>query len=255
MYRFLQNEQLLNPNQSGFCLSDSCINQLLSITHEIFQSFDATVPLEIRSVLLHISQTFDKVLHEGVLHKLNSIGISGKFYKLMESYLSNRFQRFVLNGQTTSWRPILAEAPQRSTLGPLIFLMYINDIPGSLKSNVKLFADDISIFSIVKIKNDRAKDLTHGLSLISNWGFKWKMLFNPDPTKPAQEVIFSRKKGDCAHTDIFLNDMSEERASRQKHLGIYLDKKLNFKMHTETVLCKVKACVSYFLSSFYFFTK
>ena len=63
-----------------------------------------------------------------------------------------------------------------------------------LKSNIKLFADDSSIFSIVKNKNYSAKDLIHDLSLISNWAFKWKMLFNPDPTKPAQEVIFSRKK-------------------------------------------------------------
>ena len=63
----------------------------------------------------------------------------------MESYLSSKFQRVVLNGQTSSWKPILAGVPQGSKLGPLLFLIYINDIPDSLKSNVKLFANDTSI--------------------------------------------------------------------------------------------------------------
>ena len=63
------------------------------------------------------------------------------------------------------------------------------------------------------------------------------MLFNPDPTKPAQEVIFSRKKDDSAHPNIFFNDIPVKRASHQKHRGIYLDEKLNFKMHIETALC------------------
>ena len=76
---FLQNEQLLNPNQSGFHPSDSCINQLLSITQEVFQSFDPTPPLEVKSVFLDISKAFDKASHEGLLYKLNSIATSDKF--------------------------------------------------------------------------------------------------------------------------------------------------------------------------------
>ena len=114
----------------------------------------------------------------------------------MESYLSNRFQRVVLNGQTLSWTPVLAGVPQGSILEPPLFLIYVNDMPNGLKSNVKLFEDNTSIFSIVSNKTDSAKDLTHDLSLISKWAFKWKMLFNPDPIKPAQEVIFSQKKDD-----------------------------------------------------------
>ena len=163
----------------------------------------------------------------------------------MESYLSNGFQRVVLNGPTSSWSPILAGVLQGSILGPIRFLICVNDIPGVLKSNAKLFADDASILNIAKNKIDSANNLTHDL-LISKWAFKWKMPFHPDPTKPAQQVILSRKKGDSAHPDIF-NDMSVERASRQKHLGIYLDEKLNFKMQietVETVLCKVNKEVS-----------
>ena len=83
-------EKLLNPNQSGFRPSNSCINQLLVITHEIFEAFDCNPSLEVRSVFLDISKAFDKVWHEGLLYKLKSMGISG------------RFQRIVLNGQMSS---------------------------------------------------------------------------------------------------------------------------------------------------------
>ena len=85
----------------------------------------------------------------------------------MESYLSNRFQRVVLNAQPSPWRSVLAGIYQGSILRSLLFLIYINDMPDDLKSNVKLFANDTSIFSIVKNQNDNAKDLIHNLSLIS----------------------------------------------------------------------------------------
>ena len=186
-------EKLLNPNQSGFRPSDSCINQLLAITHEIFEAFHCKPSLEVRSVFLDISKALDKVRHEGLLYKLKSMGISGELYNLLENYLSGRFQRVVLNGQTSSLRPVLASVPQGSILGPLLFLVYINDLPDGLKSNTKLFADDTSLFIIVKYKNESVNSLNDDLQLISSWAYKWKMLFNPDPKKPAQEVLFSRK--------------------------------------------------------------
>ena len=142
---FLMEEKLLNPNQSGFRPSNSCINQLLAITHEIFDAFDCNPPLEVRSVFLDISKAFDKVWHEGLLCKLKSMGISGELYNLLENYLSDRFQRVILNGQFSLWKPILAGVPQGSILGPLLFLIYINDLPNELKSNAKLFADDTSL--------------------------------------------------------------------------------------------------------------
>ena len=194
IYDFLLKEELLNPNQSGFRPSDSCINQLLAITHEIFEAFDCNPPLEVRSVFLDMSKAFDKVWHEGLLYKLKSMGISGEFYDLLENYLSGRLQRVILNGQTSSWRPILAGVPQGSILGPLLFLIYINDLPNKLKSNAKLFADDTSLFTIVKDENKSANVLNNDLSLISEWAFNWKMLFNPDPTKPAQEMLFLKKR-------------------------------------------------------------
>ena len=94
------------------------------------------------------------------------MGILGNLFNLYENYLSGRLQRVVLNGQTSSWRPALAGVPQGSILGPLLFLVYINDLPNELKSNGKLFADDMSLFSIVKDKQEKANILNHDLSLI-----------------------------------------------------------------------------------------
>ena len=86
IYDFVLKQELLNPNQSGFRLSNSCINQLLAITNEIFEAFDCNPPLEVRSVFLDMSKAFDKVWHEGLLYKLKSMGISGELYDLLQNY-------------------------------------------------------------------------------------------------------------------------------------------------------------------------
>ena len=190
----MQNK-LFTPCQSGFIPGDSCVSQLLSTTHEIYQNFDCHPPTDIRGTFLDISKAFDKVWHEGLIFKLKTYGIDGKLLKLLENYLTDRQQRVVLNGQTSSWQNIHAGVPQGSVLGQLLFLIYINDLPAELTSMCKIFADDTSLFSKVNDKSNSNTQLNSDLAKVSKWAFQWKMSFNPDPNKQAIEVCFSNKRG------------------------------------------------------------
>ena len=177
-------------------------------------------------------QTFDKVLHQGLTFKLKSVGVSDSLLNCIESFLSNRFQRVLLNGQTSKWLPVKAGVPQGSILGPLFFLIYINDLSDELVSTVKLFADDTSLFSVVCDSNISAYELNNDMQKISEWAYKWKMSFNPDLNKHTQEVIFSRKLiKKLSHSKIFFNNAPVFEANWQKHLRTYLDETFNFHLH------------------------
>ena len=125
LYSYLESNGILSKSQSGFRKGDSCISQLLALTHEIYYSFDAYPSLETRGVFLDISKAFDRVWHEGLLYKLKSYGISGPLLILIKSFLTNRFQRVVLNGQTSNWKKILAGVPKgfyiRSSFFPYFY--------------------------------------------------------------------------------------------------------------------------------------
>ena len=123
--------------------------------------------------------------HEEIIHKRKRNGISGNLLSLLTDFLRNRKQRVILNGQSSSWANINAGVPQGSTLDPLLFLIYINDLFDNLQCNPKLFADDTSLFSTVKVAERTANNVNNDLKEINKWAFQWKMSFNPDPTKQA----------------------------------------------------------------------
>ena len=103
-----------------------------------------------RGVFLDISKAFDNVWHKGLIYKLQENGISGELLNIIVDFLNNRKQRVVLNGQSSNWVDVKAGVPQGSIMGPLLFLIYINDLPEGLITNAKLFADDTSLFSVVR---------------------------------------------------------------------------------------------------------
>ena len=217
--------------------------QLLSVTHEIYKSFDCHPPTDIRGTFLDISNTFDKVWHEGLIFKLNTYGAEGNLLKLLENYLTDRQQRVVLNGRTSSWQNIYAGVPQGSVLGPLLFLIYINDLRDRLTSMCKIFADDTSLFSKVIDKNNSNSQLNSDLAKISKWTFQWKMSFNPDSNKQAIEVHFSNKRDKENYPPLQFNGINVQIADSQKHLGLMLDSKLNFNEHNENKITKCKKII------------
>ena len=240
IFNYFINNKLFTPSQSGFLPGDSCIAQLLSIIHEIQTAFDENPSVDVRGIFLDIPKAFDKVWHEGLLYKLETYGIEGQLLSLLKNYLENREKRVVLNGQTSDWKKINSGVPQGSVLGPLLFLIYINDLPDGITSICKIFADDTSLFSKVLDINESANKLNTDLEKITKWAHQWKMQFNADPNKEANEVIFSRRsKIDLSYPSVKFNNNDIVTCSDQKHLGIVLDSKLNFASHVNQ---KIKKC-------------
>ena len=133
----------MSKNQSGFRPGDSTINQRFAITQDIFNSFENNC--ETRAVFLDISKAFDKVWHKGFIFKWVSNGIEGNILNLLKNFLSDRYQRTVLNGTKSDW-VLNCGVPQGSVLGPLLFLDYINDLIDNISPTMKIFADDSSLF-------------------------------------------------------------------------------------------------------------
>ena len=143
-------------------------------------------------------------------------------------FLLQRKQRVILNGQHSSWTNIEARVPQGSTLEPLFFLIYINNLSDGLASNPKLFADNTSLFSVIHNIKSTANNLNSDLMKVSNWAFQQKMRFNPDPNKQAQEVIFSRKFNKIDHPPLCFNQNLVKSSSTNKHFEMVLHAKLDF---------------------------
>ena len=232
LYSYFTKNNLLVSCQSGFIKGDSCVSQLLSITHTIHKNLDANPSLDTKGIFLDMSKAFDKVWHEGLIYKLRSFGVQSKLIDLLKNYLSNRKQRVIMNGASSSWKPINSGVPQGSVLGPLLFLVFINDLPENLICNPKLFADDVSLNAIMYDDKHSTENIEHDLKLIYDWSVKWKMLFNPDITKPAEEVLFTNRTTSI-YSPIAFDDIAIKPVNDHKHLGLTLDSKLTFNKHID----------------------
>ena len=148
---------------------------MLSITNEMYKSLDDG--LEIRRIS-DVSKAFDKVWYDGVIFKLEQNDISGNLLNNLIEFLCNRKQRVVLNGQVSVWASVNGGVPQWSIVGPLLFLIYINDLSDNLSSNVKQFAGDTSLFSVTHDVNVSARELNDDLRKTGNWTFNGKWVSN-----------------------------------------------------------------------------
>ena len=240
LYSYLNANNLITENQSGFGPVDSTTNQLLYLVNEIHQAFENPKSLEVRAVFLDISKAFDEVWHNGWIFKLKQNGVSGSLLMFFQNNLYNRKQRVVLNGSYSNYSTVKSSVPQCSVLGPLLFLMYINDLGSNIKSNIKFFADNTMLYSIVRDPATSANNLNHDLDIIQHWAYQWKMEFNPDPTKQATEVWFSCKKSSPNHPQLIFNGIAVAKWNDQKHLGLILGSRLSFDKHLSAKIIKAK---------------
>ena len=189
---------------------------------------------------MDISKAFDKVWHEGLLLKLKSNGISGHLLNLFSDFLQKRYQRTVLNDKSSDWKRITARIHQGSVLGPLLFLIYINNLADNTISDVKLFADYTSVFNVVFDTDISAEVLNQDLGAVQDWTYQWKMSFNPDPAKQAEQVIFSTKVFKVEHPAIYFCGSEVETVPHHKRIGLILDENLNFAEHIKEAIIKAR---------------
>jgi hypothetical protein len=216
--------------QSGFLPGVSTVTQIV----EIYDQFCRAVShgKDIRVVFLDISKAFDRVWHDGLLFKLKKCGIKGRLLAWLMSYLKDRQQRVIINGVSSRWGNIESGVPQGSVLGPLLFLIFINDIAHVITNcNIRLFADDTCLFIEVNDHTEGAAKLNEDLLHIRDWSNKWLVCFSPQKTK---DMVISNK-APIDYPEVTLDDQPIERVTSHKHLGVTLANDLSWKTHAYNI--------------------
>ena len=175
MVDFLVKHKLLNSSQHGFLKARSCLTNILCFLEEITKWIDVGSPVDI--IYLDFQKAFDKVPHQRLLLKLKAHGIGDSITDWIEQWLTDRRQRVVVDGEVSNWKSVLSGVPQGSVLGPILFLIYINDLDDSITNNVLKFADDTKLFRKVNTDGDK-QHLQNDLDRLVKWSEKWQMLFN-----------------------------------------------------------------------------
>ena len=171
----LEKNGLFSHAQHGFRSGRSCLTNLLEFLDYVTKQLDEGENIDI--IYLDFSKAFDKVPHKRLIYKLRKHGISGPVLLWIEEWLKNRKQRVILNGTKSTWKDVLSGVPQGSVLGPLLFLIYINDLGVGIKSKISLFADDTKLASCVR-EIDGNFRVQSDLDILIAWAHKWQMDFN-----------------------------------------------------------------------------
>ena len=224
LFNYLETNHIITNFQSGFRPKDSTVNQLLEIYHTIIENLDKGK--EIKFIFCDISKAFDKVWHDGLLFKLRKIGIKNNLLSWFNSYLSNRKQRVITEGFSSNWENTQAGVPQGSVLGPYLFLIYINDIVQNINCNIRLFADDTSLFTVFE-NDDSIKLLEEDLKKIAKFCEDWCIILNPTKTK---SMKCSRKRtSQCPNVKFNNIDLQDE--PEHTHLGLTLSSEATWGQH------------------------
>jgi hypothetical protein len=238
LYRYLKTNKLLTWKNSGFKELDSAMNQLLFITDKIHKALEEGK--EICLVFLDVSKAFDRVWHSGLLHKLRCLGIEGNLFDWLCNYLKDRRIRTIINGQTSDWQNTTAGVPQGSILGPLLFLVFINDITTNIECDIHLFADDTSLMDVIDNYIVSYAKLNRDLNRLSNWASKWMVTFNANKTVYLQ---VTRKHNPAPKPILRLNGVIINEAETHKHLGLTFNSSLTWTDHINQLVSKASRCI------------
>jgi hypothetical protein len=223
----------LHDMQHGFMKHRSCTTQLLKCYHSIGRILDEGGQIDV--IYLDFSKAFDSVPHNYLLFKLETLyGISGVVLDWFRNYLSDRVQRVVIEGEESAWAHVTSGVPQGSILGPLLFLLFINDMPRAVVSSfIALFADDSKVYMSINSHQD-CELLQKDLNELLNWSKTWGMLFNPSKCK----LLSITRSHTPVNFNYNLDGVILERVGQFKDLGVVFNHNLSFTSHIDSLIAK-----------------
>ena len=227
----LDRNQLLSDAQHGFRKKRSCESQLILTIQDLANGLNSGEQID--AILLDFSKAFDKVPHQRLLEKLQHYGIRGHLNDWVADFLRDRQQEVVLEGAHSSPTKVTSGVPQGTVLGPLLFLVYINDMPEGINSTVRLFADDSLVYRIIRSIEDQTI-LQEDLRKLQEWERKWQMQFNADKC----EVLRITKKKNPTICNYSLHDQHLQTVKQAKYLGATISSDLSWNQHVDNTVKK-----------------
>eukprot|EP00111_Clytia_hemisphaerica_P006322 TCONS_00018317-protein len=227
-------DHTLSDTQHGFRKFRSCETQLIQTINTLAQSLNNREQTD--SILLDFSKAFDKVCHRKLLLKLEHYGIHGTLLKWIADFLNNRSQCVAVRGTLSKRIAVTSGVPQGSVLGPLLFLVYINDMPLHVDSNIALFADDSYLFKVIKCLND-AYSLQADLDKLVEWEKQWSMEFHPGK---CYVLCITNKHKIIDHT-YTIHGQNLKAVDKVKYLGVTISKNLSWKHHVSVITAKANS--------------
>ena len=224
---------VLTDLQHGFLKARSCETQVITTIHDLASNLDNNIQTDLQ--ILDFSKAFDTVPHKRLSLKLNLYGIRGPLLKWIECFLTNRSQSVVLNGYSSTSIPVLSGVPQGTVLGPLLFLIYINDLPNQISSQIRLFADDCILYRQIYSIND-CNILQNDLLKLQSWQDKWLLKFN---SAKCHTMAITTKRSPT-HFSYHLNNSVLSRVSSTPYLGVTITNNLCWKDHIHSIASKAR---------------
>ena len=229
--KHLNDNNILSDEQHGFRNNRFCESQLLITINDFATRLNDKEQID--TILLDFSKAFDKVNHYKLGLKLSHYGIKGNCLKWILSFLNGRTQQVVLNGTFSNPADVISGVPQGTVLGPLLFLLYINDMPAFLKSCLRLFADDAYLYRCIKSLLDMYY-LQDDLNQLQTWERNWDMEFHPQKCK----LLSITNKTKPVATTYTIHDEALKSVETAKYLGVTLHKKLKWNKHVSNICSK-----------------